>query len=349
MRGWTETGADARDPCAQEIDALGAVTRERELPEALAGAVERTVGATVVAVFLRRREGDELVLMASRGLGLVRRSSFAPGEGIVGRCAALGAGVARDPDHSIGRTLPLAVDARLDLAAPISSGGIVHGVLAVGLEGADARARERLETLGAAAGLALLHARSAGERLEARRVAELDPLTGLANKGTFRLALDEALRSCPEGEPVALLLFDIDHFKQYNDHHGHPAGDRVLEEIAMLVRRSFREGQDLRARVGGEEFAVLFPGTGKERAFALAERFRRAVEEHPFPFAGTQPGGRLTVSGGVAAFPTDAEDAQGLLEVADRWLYEAKRMSRNRISLADGEAGPRVTEITQRR
>ena len=338
--------SEAIGRCAREVDALGSVTRERDLPDALADAVQRATGASVIAIFLARRDEDGPVLMASRGITLARRWQPVPERGLVARCAASGRSVVRALETDLVAPMPLSLEALLEVAVPIRSAGAVQGVIAC----SDAEHWPALKLLGVAGGLALLHARSASARLEARRVAELDPLTGLANKAVFRDALETAVASGERaGEPVSLLIFDIDHFKQYNDHHGHPAGDRVLEEMAELVRRSFRLGHDLAARFGGEEFVVLFPGTPKARAHDLAERFRRAVEAHPFPYGGTQPLGRLTVSGGVAAHPDDAGSAAELIEVADRWLYEAKRLSRNRISIAEGDAGPRVLEITERR
>lgn len=332
-----------------EVDGLGRSARERDLPEALAGAVERVFAPRVVLVFLERRRHDGFVLMASRGYSAMRSVRVTSGQGLVGQATELRRAVRRTELRAASRR-PRGWEADLDLAVPIRVAGHVLGAIAIGPGPTGPETAGVLELVGAIAGLAILNARAAGERGEARYAADFDPLTGLRNKRSFLEALDRAVEHARVSEgPLALLIFDIDHFKHYNDHHGHPAGDRVLEEIGALVRRGFRGGRDVAGRFGGEEFMVLFPDTPKVRAHELAERFRAEVEAHSFKLGSTQPGGRLTVSGGVAAYPADAGSAVDLLEVADRWLYEAKRMSRNRISIADGIAGPRVTEITTHR
>jgi diguanylate cyclase (GGDEF)-like protein len=159
-----------------------------------------------------------------------------------------------------------------------------------------------------------------------------DPLTRLYNFGFFRDRLEIELdRARQTGDPVAVVLFDIDHFKNYNDSHGHQEGNRVLVKVADLLRRTGRRG-DVVARYGGEEFAALLYGSGREEAVRFAELARVAVEGHDFPGAETQPEGRLTVSGGLATFPEDAADDSGLIKVADDSLYRAKDRGRNRIS-----------------
>jgi diguanylate cyclase (GGDEF)-like protein len=167
-----------------------------------------------------------------------------------------------------------------------------------------------------------------------------DPLTRLYNFGFFRDRLEiEIERARQTGDPVAVALFDIDHFKNYNDSHGHQEGNRVLVKVADLLRRTGRRG-DVVARYGGEEFAALLYGSGPEEAVRFAELARIAVEAYEFPGAGTQPEGRLTVSGGVATFPADAADDAGLIKAADESLYRAKDSGRNRVMhRSDGGAG----------
>lgn len=184
----------------------------------------------------------------------------------------------------------------------------------------EAKVAERTEALAAA-----------NERLA--RLAETDGLTGLYNHRHLheRLGL-EVERSRRSGLPVSLLMIDVDHFKEYNDRHGHPAGDEVLRRLARLMNAE-RRANDLCARYGGEEFAILLVDTAKETGAAAAERLRQRVAEHGFPDAETQPGGRLTISVGVATHPGDADTPAALLEAADEALYEAKRQGRNRVAL----------------
>jgi len=158
-----------------------------------------------------------------------------------------------------------------------------------------------------------------------------DPLTGLYNVAFFneRLAL-ELRRARATHDPVSVVMFDLDHFKHYNDSHGHQAGNVALQQVAQLLRRSGRRG-DIVARYGGEEFVVLLYGSAREEAGRFAENARRAIEAHGFPGGEGQPLGRVTLSGGVAAFPDDARDAESLVVAADVNLYRAKRRGRNCI------------------
>jgi diguanylate cyclase (GGDEF)-like protein len=156
-----------------------------------------------------------------------------------------------------------------------------------------------------------------------------DPLTGLYNYGFFRerLAL-ELERAQMTGDSLALAMFDIDHFKNYNDSHGHQEGNRVLQKVAELLRKTGRRG-DVVARYGGEEFVALLYGATASDAWRFAEAFRQAVATQGFSGESSQPLGRITVSGGVATFPLDAQDDIALVKVADTRLYRAKDKGRN--------------------
>jgi diguanylate cyclase (GGDEF)-like protein len=163
-----------------------------------------------------------------------------------------------------------------------------------------------------------------------------DPLTRLYNFGFFRDRLQIELERAHEtGDPVTLALFDIDHFKTYNDANGHPAGNEALVTVAELLRKTGRRG-DVVARYGGEEFAALLYGSGREEGLRFAETARASVERHDFPGASGQPAGRLTICGGVAAFPEDASDDASLIRAADQSLYRAKERGRNRVEPAGG-------------
>jgi diguanylate cyclase (GGDEF)-like protein len=156
-----------------------------------------------------------------------------------------------------------------------------------------------------------------------------DPLTGLYNYGFFRerLAL-ELERAQLTGDPVALAMFDIDHFKSYNDSHGHQEGNRVLQKVGELLKKTGRRG-DVVARYGGEEFTGLLYGATASDGWRFAEAFRSAVATQAFHGEQTQPIGRITVSCGVATFPLDAQDDIALIKSADARLYRAKDSGRN--------------------
>lgn len=170
------------------------------------------------------------------------------------------------------------------------------------------------------------------------QLAVTDGLTGLYNHRHFyeRLAL-EVERSQRNGLPLSLLMIDVDHFKEYNDRHGHPAGDELLRELARLLAEG-RRRNDFVARYGGEEFGVVLVDTDKLTAAKVAERLREEVAAHPFPRASEQPGGFLSISIGVAAFPDDAGGVEALVRAADDALYEAKRGGRNGVVLAAAPA-----------
>jgi diguanylate cyclase (GGDEF)-like protein len=132
---------------------------------------------------------------------------------------------------------------------------------------------------------------------------------------------------------MSAIMIDIDHFKTFNDNHGHLMGDRVLQSVADLLERSIRKA-DLLARFGGEEFVILLPEIDKERGRKVAEKLRRAVERAEFPKEETQPLGKITISLGLASFPEDSSRAPDLLDRADRALYTAKTLGRNQAAVA---------------
>ncbi len=166
------------------------------------------------------------------------------------------------------------------------------------------------------------------------QLAVTDGLTGLYNHRHFheRLAL-EVERSGRNGLPLSLLMIDVDYFKHYNDHHGHPAGDEVLRQLARILTDG-RRANDLVARYGGEEFSIILVETNKFTGAKLAERLRERVAAHPFPDSADQPGGAVSISLGLSTFPDDAVDAVSLVRSADDALYAAKRAGRNRCVLA---------------
>jgi two-component system cell cycle response regulator len=164
---------------------------------------------------------------------------------------------------------------------------------------------------------------------EMRQLAETDPLTGLFNRRAFRERLEAVLgRAEREGTVVSCLMLDLDHFKRLNDAYGHQLGDRVLVQLADLLRREQRS-MDVLARLGGEEFVVLLPDTGLRGARIYSERILRRVSGATFG-TGTQPV-HVTVSIGIACYPDDrVTDSDSLLHLADTHLLRAKSDGRNR-------------------
>ena len=166
-----------------------------------------------------------------------------------------------------------------------------------------------------------------------RASAYRDELTGLYNYRLFREHLArEMFRARRCGNPLSLVMIDIDNFKKYNDRNGHEEGNRALATVAKLLTQSLRKS-DIPARYGGEEFVLILPSTPKTSAELVAERARGAVEQHHFPNEEILPGGALTVSLGVATFSADASEASDLVQHADRALYVAKAGGKNQVIL----------------
>lgn len=173
----------------------------------------------------------------------------------------------------------------------------------------------------------LLH--DALDRLRSQAVT--DELTGLYNRRHLWSTLEaELVRARRKHLPMALMLFDIDHFKNLNDKWGHEAGDMVLRSIAQTVRRVVR-GTDIVARHGGEEFVVVMPDTDVAFAYAVAERLRKSVETNPFVISRAPGKLNITISIGIAGSEGNTDSAEALLHRADQALYRAKREGRNRV------------------
>jgi len=165
-------------------------------------------------------------------------------------------------------------------------------------------------------------------REELERLSTTDSLTGLGNRRhLMNLLTHEIERAKRAGQPFSILMLDVDHFKKYNDNHGHQAGDDVLARVSAVLRDSIRP-YDCAARYGGEEFLIMLSATSLDRAQESAERIRKQVRSEAFE------GGPVTISIGVAEFPAHGDTAKAVIGEADTALYEAKRAGRDRVVCA---------------
>ena len=166
---------------------------------------------------------------------------------------------------------------------------------------------------------------------KAMLTAVTDGLTGLYNHRFFQDRLEEEVERCVRyAGTISLLMLDLDNFKIYNDTNGHIAGDVLLVEVSKLIRKTVRK-VDTVARYGGEEFAVILPSTSKKGAMIIARRIVQRIADNHFPNQIVMPGGRVTISCGVATFPEDAKDKAVLVDMADKMLYKAKRNGKNQV------------------
>ncbi len=201
------------------------------------------------------------------------------------------------------------------------------------------------QIVGVIASFRIVDREVASER-QLEKLAKSDALTGLNNRRSFEIfGRREVSRACRHGEPLAVLMMDIDHFKPINDTYGHDAGDEVLKSLAQIGVSQLRD-IDLLARLGGEEFAILLPNTDLTNAQIVAERMRQTLAETPVP---TSDGHSIvfTVSIGIVALSDTLRDLKALLKKADEALYHAKNTGRNRVcSIQDEDLFETVTAET---
>lgn len=215
------------------------------------------------------------------------------------------------------------------LSIPFIREGKVTGILTV-LNKEDGFTQGDIDTLLTLAIHSTLAVENARFLEETERMAVTDGLTGLYNHKEFQKRLaEEVERGTRYGKEFSLLMMDIDHFKVFNDTHGHPVGDAILKEIVKITKKCIRT-VDIAARYGGEEFAIVLPETNSEGGKIVAERIRQSISDSHFQ----TPGGsraHLSVSIGISLFPADASKREELIIAADEALYFAKKAGRNRI------------------
>lgn len=320
-------------------DLARTITSTLELNEVLARiaqVVPKQLKVPKFSIMLLNGEGLLEVLKAfpanvgSEGL------TFSVGEGICGHAAATRKDV-YVPDLEIDGSFRIRGGAGARgrgclLAVPMVHGDELLGVLNFERpEKADFSAEE-IEFFTAVAGQAAMAVQNARLHEQTVALSVTDPLTGIPNRRYLFQQLDaEIVRANRFGTQLSVLMIDIDHFKHLNDTAGHSAGDEVLKQVSSILRNTVRK-VDTVARYGGEEFVVLLPQIARPEAQEVAEKLRRSVEESVVQHARAQPGGKVTISVGVANLPGDAAERVKLVDCADSALYASKRGGRNRVT-----------------
>ncbi len=321
--------------------------RIRDIPELVGRLAEAVFEPEQVLLFFVRSPGggsgpgQDLALAFQKGVSdpNLSRMRVKVGQGKIGWVAEHKLDMLAEDwlnlTRTEGRSIPDNHPAlRLDLIGPLvhhhhEEGERLLGVLSIGgprLKLSDERLMLQMITnLGSIAFTNVVNVNSL------KTQADHDGMTGLLNKRSFMKKLgDLILEAERAAQPLGLFIFDIDHFKHYNDSHGHLAGDEVLRGVARVLKEQLRP-EDVAGRYGGEEFVVVMPQTDENAAMQVAERIREAIASTPFARAESQPLGALTISGGVAVFPVDANAGTELLQVSDQGLYQAKGSGRNRV------------------
>ena len=329
------------------FDLLRVSVTETELDAVLRALVSR-IGAGLqlreAAIFLRVDEGTpRFVVRAVHGFAApegVLGQALEPGVGVVGEVARSGAYVVVEDVARPSESLAFWGDAARSGsfgAFPIQLRGSLLGILGVTRASHAPLTEVERRLLAAIADQAALAIRHAQVVDELRALSTTDDLTRLANRRALGRRLDREIERAERfGHPLAVAAIDIDFFKILNDTAGHPTGDAALRVVSASLVAGVRR-IDTVARMGGEEFLVLLPETTLDEARMVAEKLRDRIESDTVPGGATQPGGRLTISLGVAAL-LPGETAEALLARADEALYAAKRHGRNRVEVHAGAA-----------
>lgn len=324
---------------AEQLEAINAVAQQTttllDLDELLTVVcrllLERFNNIDHVAVLLSEPEGLRVRAYEGRLTPKVPMGSLlAPGTGLVSRALAESRSVIESDVTRVESYFAGFVETRSEMCVPLICVGEKLGVLALDSAVRNAFDVEDIQPLESVADICAAAIQNANYFERMRQLAYVDGLTGIHNRRHFEMRIgDELERASRFQRRIAVLMLDIDHFKRLNDEFGHLLGDEVLRGVAGILKQQLRK-VDVVCRYGGEEFAVLVPETTGDNAVLVAEKLRRQVESHLFPGV-PRP---VTISCGVADYPTHGLTRDEVVAAADGALYRAKQTGRNRVVAA---------------
>jgi diguanylate cyclase (GGDEF)-like protein len=284
-----------------------------------------------VAVLLA--EGETLRVRAFEGRltpNLAMGSQLATGVGLAARALSTGKSVIENNVNSVDGYIAGFAETQSEMCVPLIFFGEKLGVLALESARNDAFERDDLQPLESVADICAAAIQNASHFDRMKQLAYVDGLTGIHNRRYFEMRVVEELDRAGRFQGrMSIIMIDIDNFKRLNDEFGHLLGDEVLRSVSTLMKQQLRK-VDVVCRYGGEEFAIVVPETSGENALRVAEKLRRQVENHHFPGVPR----KVTISSGVADYPTHGITRDEVVAAADAALYQAKQAGRNRVVAA---------------
>jgi len=258
---------------------------------------------------------------------VAKGSRLAPGAGLASRALALSRSVMENDVNTVGGYIAGFAETQSEMCVPLIFLGEKLGILALDSAKKSAFDIEDVQPLESVADICAAAIQNANYFERTKELAYIDGLTGIHNRRFFEMRIAEELERAQRFQGrMAVIMIDIDHFKRINDEFGHLLGDEVLRAVSMILKQQLRK-MDMVCRYGGEEFAVVVPETTGENALSVAEKLRRQVEAFDFPGV-PRP---VTISCGVADFPTQGLTRDEVVAAADSALYLAKQAGRNRV------------------
>jgi diguanylate cyclase (GGDEF)-like protein len=278
-------------------------------------------------------EGDALRLRAHEGHltpSLAMGAMLSPGMGLAARALRSGRSIIENDVTKVDDYVAGFAETQSEIVLPLVFLGEKLGVLALDAARKDAFDAEDRQPLESVADICAAAIQNANNFTRMKQLAYVDGLTGIHNRRFFEMRIMEELERAGRFQGrVSVIMVDIDHFKKLNDEFGHLLGDEILRSVSSILKQQLRR-MDMVCRYGGDEFAVLVPETTGENAIRVAEKLRRHIETHPFPGVPRA----VTISCGVADYPTHGYTRDEVVAAADGALYTAKQGGRNRVSSA---------------